>query len=221
LGAAITPVLVVWIMTTWGWRYAFISFGALGILWAIVWFIYYRDTPDEHSGVNKAELALIHHSLGGPKTRTTRHVPWRMILASPTLLMVSSMYFLYGYCIQVYLIWFPTYLKEHRGMTLKEMGFYASLPLLAGTLGDLLGGIASDFLAHRTGNLKLARRGVAMFGFLMAAAGYPHHRSASVGGLYMPWGVRAGVDGRGILGDSAGHWRGLRGLRLSGYEHVR
>jgi MFS family permease len=171
LGAAITPVLVVWIMTTWGWRYAFISFGILGILWALVWFLYYRDTPDEHSSVNEAELKLIHQSLGGPRTRTTHRVPWRQILSSPTLFTVSAMYFLYGYCIQVYLVWFPTYLKEHRGMTLKEMGFYASLPLLAGTFGDLLGGLASDFLAHRTGNLKLARRGVAMFGFLMAAAG--------------------------------------------------
>lgn len=171
LGAAITPVLVVWIMTHWGWRYAFISFGLLGIAWALLWFLYYRDTPDEHRGVNAAELELIHNSLGGPKTRRSTSVPWRQILSSPTLFRLSGMYFFYGYCIQVYLVWFPSYLYEHRGMNLKQMGLYASLPLLAGTLGDLLGGLASDFLAHRTGNLKLARRGVAMFGFLLAAAG--------------------------------------------------
>jgi sugar phosphate permease len=50
------------------------------------------------------------------------------------------------------------------------MGFYASLPLLAGTAGDLLGGWISDIWARRSGNLKLARRGVAVFGFLLAAA---------------------------------------------------
>jgi sugar phosphate permease len=81
------------------------------------------------------------------------------------------MYFFYGYCINTYLAWFPTYLKEHRGMTLAQMGFYASLPLIAGTISDLLGGVVSDYLAHRTGNLKMARRGVAVFGFLLAAAG--------------------------------------------------
>jgi MFS family permease len=171
LGAAITPVLVVWIMTTWGWRYAFVSFGLLGVAWALLWFFYYRDTPDEHSGVNAAELELIHNSLGGPRSRKSTDVPWRAILSSSTLFRLSGMYFFYGYCIQVYLVWFPTYLYEHRGMNLKQMGLYASLPLLAGVLGDLLGGLASDFLAHRTGNLKMARRGVAMFGFLLAAAG--------------------------------------------------
>jgi len=171
LGAAITPVLVVWIMTHWGWRYAFVSFGLLGVVWALLWFLYYRDTPDEHGAVNAAELELIHNALGGPKTHRSGAVPWRQILSSRTLLRLSGMYFFYGYCIQVYLVWFPTYLYEHRGMSLKQMGLYASLPLLAGTLGDLLGGLASDFLARRTGNLKLARRGVAMFGFLLAAAG--------------------------------------------------
>jgi MFS family permease len=50
------------------------------------------------------------------------------------------------------------------------MGFYASMPLLAGTAGDLLGGWISDIWSRRSGNLKLARQGVAVFGFLIAAA---------------------------------------------------
>ena len=80
------------------------------------------------------------------------------------------MYFCYAYCISVYLDWFPKYLNAHRGFDLKQMGFYASLPLLAGTLGDLLGGWFSDLWAKRTRNLKLARRGVAIIGFVLAAA---------------------------------------------------
>jgi sugar phosphate permease len=51
------------------------------------------------------------------------------------------------------------------------MGFYASLPLLAGTAGDLLGGLVSDRILRWTGNIALARRSVAMSGFLLAAAG--------------------------------------------------
>jgi MFS family permease len=81
------------------------------------------------------------------------------------------MYFCYGYCLAIYLDWFPTYLRDYRGYDLQEMGLYASLPLLAGTVGDLIGGWASDRLAHRTGNLKMARRGVAVTGFLLAAGG--------------------------------------------------
>lgn len=171
LGGAITPVLVVWIMTHYGWRSTFVVFGVLGVLWAIVWYIYYRDTPEEHAGVNKAELTLIHQGLGGPRTGTGQSVPWRMIFRSNTVLALSTMYFLYGLCFTFFMTWFPTYLKDHRGMTLTKMGIYSSLPLLAGTLGNLFGGLASDFLAHRTNNLKWARRGVAVFGFLLAATG--------------------------------------------------
>lgn len=171
LGAALTPPLVVMLMAAYGWRTTFFLFGTLGIVWAAVWFWYYRDTPDEHSGVNEAERNLIHSSMGGARSRTTKSVPWKAILSNSNLWFLSAMYFCYGYCISVYLDWFPKYLNSHRHFDLKEMGFYASLPLLAGTFGDLMGGVCSDMWLKRTGDLKMARRGVAVTGFLIAAAG--------------------------------------------------
>jgi sugar phosphate permease len=171
LGAALTPPLVVALMIAYGWRAPFFVFGVIGVLWAAVWFLWYRDTPEQHSAANQGERDLIHQSMGGARTGTSRNVPWRAILASRCLWYVSLMYFCYGYCLSVYLDWFPTYLKDHRGFSLIEMGFYASLPLLAGTAGDLLGGLVSDRILRRTGNIALARRSVAMSGFLLAAAG--------------------------------------------------
>lgn len=171
LGAAITPPIVVWCITSYGWRAPFVMFGLLGLVWAAVWFWYYRDTPDEHRGVNDAERELIHSSLDGRRSAKSVSVPWGSILRSRTLWYLFLMYFCYGYCISVYLLWFPTYLRDHRGFNLKEMGFYASLPLLAGTLGDLGGGWLSDLWFKRTGNIVTARRGIAVTGFLLAAAG--------------------------------------------------
>jgi sugar phosphate permease len=171
LGAALTPPLVVALMVAYGWRAPFFVFGAIGVLWAAGWFWWYRDTPEQHSSANQGERDLIHRSMGGARSGTSRNVPWRAILASKCLWYVSLMYFCYGYCLSVYLDWFPSYLKDHRGFSLKEMGFYASLPLLAGTFGDLLGGWLSDRILRITGNITLARRSVAMGGFLLAAAG--------------------------------------------------
>jgi sugar phosphate permease len=171
LGAAFTPPIVVLLITAYGWRAPFFVFGALGILWALVWYLYYRDTPEEHRSVNAAEREMIHRALGGPRSRTSRTVPWGRILRHGNLWVLSLMYALYGYCLAVYLDWFPKYLNDHRGFDLKQMGFYASLPLLAGTLGDLVGGWSSDRLAERTGNLRGARRAVGATGFLLAAAG--------------------------------------------------
>jgi sugar phosphate permease len=84
--------------------------------------------------------------------------------------LLCAMYFCYAYNLSVYLVWFPKYLNDHRGFNLKQMGFYASMPLLAGTAGDVLGGWLSDRLAKRFGNLKLARRIVGAGGFMLAAA---------------------------------------------------
>jgi sugar phosphate permease len=171
LGAALTPSIVVLLMAAYGWRAAFFVFGLIGLFWAAIWYWYYRDTPQEHASVNEAERNLILNSVVGTRAAKTRSVPWRQILASSTLWTLSAMYWGYAYCIAVYLDWFPKYLNEHRGFDLKQMGMYASLPLLAGTAGDLLGGWASDRWARRSGDLKRARRGVAVAGFLVAAAG--------------------------------------------------
>ena len=108
---------------------------------------------------------------GAPNARTA--VPWKLIFSQPQVWILSAMYFCYAYSILFFLNWFPTYLRDARGLSLTQMGFYASLPLLAGVAGDVLGGWLSDRWAHSSGNLTKARRVVAVVGFLIAAAFVP------------------------------------------------
>jgi len=169
LGAALTPAIVVLLMGACGWRLPFVAFGAVGLVWAAIWYWYYRDTPAEHAAVNASERDLILSAIGSAQGSRTHSVPWRRILRSSTLWTLSLMYFCYAYCISVYLDWFPKYLHDYRGFDLKHMGMYASLPLLAGTGGDLIGGWLSDRWARRSGDLKTARRSVAVAGFVLAA----------------------------------------------------
>lgn len=167
LGAALTPPIVAWIIIHFGWRTAFVSFGFLGLIWATVWHWYYRDTPAEHGRVNAAELELISKTVAVKKA-TPSAVPWKKILSSGQMWILSMSYFCYGYSLAVYLDWFPKYLNADRGFSLEKMGLYASLPLFAGTLGDICGGWASDLLASRLG-LTMARKTVAISGFILAA----------------------------------------------------
>ncbi len=170
LGGAITPALVVLIIVHYGWRTAFVCCGALGLVWSAVWFWYYRDTPEEHRSVNPGERELIRSSLELARgAKSMQNVPWRTILLSPQMWILSAMYSCYGYNLSVYLVWFPKYLNDHRHFNLKQMGFYASLPLLAGVVGDIFGGWFSDWLAKRSGDLKSARRNVGAGGFLLSA----------------------------------------------------
>jgi sugar phosphate permease len=170
LGGALTPALVVLIIVRYGWRTAFICCGSLGLIWATVWFWYYRDTPDEHPSVNAQERELIRSSLELARgSKSLQSVPWKRIVRSPQMWILSSMYFCYAYNLSVYLVWFPKYLNDHRGFNLKQMGFYASLLLLAGTVGDIFGGCISDLWAKRSHDLKTARRLVGAAGFLVSA----------------------------------------------------
>ncbi len=182
LGATITPPIVVFLMMRFGWRSVFWIFGAIGIVWAAVWRLYYRDRPSEHLGVNAAELALIGPSGSG---RRRVQVPWRRILARPNMWVICAMYFCYAYTLQMYMTWFPTYLLQARNFSMAQMGLVQTVALAAGTIGDLVGGWLSDWLARRTGNLRWARRSVAITGFLLAAgcilpAALTHDRSLSV-----------------------------------------
>ncbi|WP_420142527.1 MFS transporter [Sphingomonas sp.] len=171
LGGAVTPVFVALLIVTFGWRMPFFAFAIVGLAWAGFWFWYYRDTPREHKSVNPAELAMIEGALGSGRARAK--VPWRHLLANPQLWLLSAMYFCYAYCINIFLTWFPKYLHDARGFDIAMLGLFARMPLMAGVVGDLLGGWASDRLVERGTGLKMARRSVAVVGFLVAAVAIP------------------------------------------------
>jgi sugar phosphate permease len=167
LGAAFAPTMVVFLITVSGWRTVFYLFGGAGILVAIAWFIYYRDFPQEHSGTNAAELELLEESLRAhPRIRAA--VPWRRIFRSKDLLCLSLMYFCYGWVFWMYLQWLPTYLSEVRHFAQIKMGVAASLPLIAATLMNVLGGWLSDELARAWGDLRRGRVVIAAAGFALA-----------------------------------------------------
>lgn len=192
LGAAFTPPLVVFLLVRYGWRTPFVCFGGLGLLWAALWYWYYRDSPEEHGSVNQAEKDLIRTALNLKGTGKRKSVPWKAILSSPQMWIISAMYFCYAYNLDFYLSWYPKYLNSERGMTLEKMGMYASVPLIAGMLGDMLGGWISDLWLKRSGNLARSRRVVAIAGFAISAmCAWPAFKSADpvtsvmFSGLYM------------------------------------
>lgn len=168
LGGAITPIIVAWIIFHYDWRAPFFVFAVIGLIWGVLWFWFYRDTPDEHSSPNEEERELIRSSLNRKMRGTAGAVPWKQILTSPQMWLLSAMYACYAYSINIYLSWFPTYLVQTHNMNLTTMGLYASLPLMAGVAGDLLGGFISDRLI-KTSGIKWARRLVAIVGFIGAA----------------------------------------------------
>ena len=173
-GAAIAPPIVLLIMLNLSWRWAFVICGAIGVIWSLWWGLSYRNLPEDHAMVNRAELEAIRGvgpdgKINPPPVAEQTQVPWGTLLRSPNMWAIMLAYFTYVYCLWIFLTWLTKYLIDVRHFTLLKGGLLASLPLWAGVIGDTVGGLATDWLLRRTGNAKLARAGVAITGLLGCA----------------------------------------------------
>ncbi|MHB1936738.1 MAG: MFS transporter [Acidobacteriaceae bacterium] len=173
LAVAITPIVAIGIMTAFGWRPIFYIFGFLGAIWSIVFYWMYRNRPEDHKGVNRAELAHIRGlrpagAMAQWDARSRPKTPWKTILGSPNMWYIMTAYGCFFYGVYFFLSWYPTYLEVYRHFSLKSLGFVASIPLFAAMAGDVLGGSISDWVYRRTGRLKFSRRIVAAPAMLIA-----------------------------------------------------
>ena len=166
-GSAVTAPLVFTLLDLQPWRWVFVEFGLLGLVWAVVWYRWFRDRPEEHPAVPRPEppAETDHHC---PPSHTS--IPWRRLLTSRVMWQISLMYIAYGYGIFFYITWLPTYLIEARGFSSGATKWLASLPWIISLPGYLGGGWLTDWLARRTGSLKIARCGLGIAGYGMSAA---------------------------------------------------
>jgi sugar phosphate permease len=169
---AITPLTAGSLMVAYGWRTMFFVFGAIGFLWVFAFWWFYRERPEDHPHVNRSELAEIRgvEQDGSIKALNVarQDTPWRQILTSPNMWWIALGYCCFFFGTNFYLTWYPTYLREYRGLSVAALGLWGSIPLFAGMAGDVVGGTISDLVLKRTRNAKLARRGVAAPGFVLA-----------------------------------------------------
>ena len=164
-GGALAPPLVTFLLVAWGWRITFVTLGAIGVAWSAAWYLWYRDRPEEHAGVNAGELEAIAASEG---PAASSPIEWRQVLGKPNLWAILTMYFTYGYTGYIYITWFPTYLSEARHISTLMTGLLASVPMVFGLAAKPLGGWWSD-AAVKTRGLVFGRRLVGMFGFGLGA----------------------------------------------------
>ena len=167
LSGAFTPSLVALMIGWVSWRRTFEIFGAIGVVWAVFFYRWYRDDPGQHPRVNDAERALL------PSARESgvaaAGVPWRLIFSSRAVWLLSLQYMCLAYGWWFYINWLPTYLREARGTSLRMGALLAGLPLLLGGAGCLVSAAVIPRLARRMGVAR-ARRVVAITGFMGASA---------------------------------------------------
>jgi len=173
-GSGLTPPLLTWIIVSHGWRAAFWFSACIGILAGGVWWVFARDTPEEHLGVSRLELKEIHagmtinaSDLPGVTPGQTK-ISWRAIFARKDLAALMAGYFAFGYVAWVFFSWFFPYMAQVRGLDLKSSARYAMLPFLCMTVFSLFGGWLSDRLTGLYG-LRVGRCYLASASLLSSA----------------------------------------------------
>ncbi len=197
-GAGLSPPLITYLMTHYGWRSSFWVCAIIGFLAGAVWFLASRDNPSEHPRVSRTELDEIQIGLtvtnhpAGVRDAPPARILWRRVVRSREVWAITVSYFCYGYVAWIFFSWFFRYLVKVRGLDLKASSFYSMLPFLAMLVCCLAGGTVNDRLTKWRGP-RLGRCGVAAVG--MAVAGIVIAFGSQVQGVRLASVVLAGGAG--------------------------
>jgi ACS family hexuronate transporter-like MFS transporter len=144
VGSVIAPPMIAGLTLAFGWRSAFLLPGLLGLLWLVVWLWIYQ-LPQAHPGITPEELSLL-----APDNESASEVTapnrWSSLLKDRNVLALVLARLVSDPVWYFYLFWTPEYLKRERGFSLTDIGLYAWIPFVAGALGGMVGGQASDKL---------------------------------------------------------------------------
>ena len=170
VGGALSPPIIAWLATSYGWRPTFIITGALGFAWLALWLLFFR-TPSQHPWITEAERAHILDGASSSPQGPVWRPGWGQLLRYRQTWAVIMGRFITDPIWWLYIFWLPSYLQEARGFSLQQVGFSAWLPFLAGGIGALSGGYASGALISRGWTVDRARKAVMIFGAMLTPAG--------------------------------------------------
>lgn len=165
LGSVVSFPLVTAIILHHGWRTSFGFSACAGAAAGLVWYFAARDTPEQHSFVGEEERWLIvserRVSSAAAKADDAasygKHaIPWAKIFGSKAICALTVSYFSFAYVAWMFFAWIYIYMAQVRGLNLKTSAIYSMFPFIAMTVGCLLGGVVSDWIAARFG-LRMGR----------------------------------------------------------------
>ncbi len=161
LGNAATPPLIATLIVALSWRASFYVLGIASLLWAAIWLWYFRDDPRSHSAITPEEIAGLPPATAAS---TRKQVPWGPLMRR--ILPVTLTDFCYGWILWLYLNWLPSFFLHEYKLDLKRSAMFAAGVFFAGVVGDTVGGIISDRILRRTGDVARARISVIVAGFI-------------------------------------------------------
>lgn len=132
-----------------GWTYVFYVFGAVGLVWFVLWVCLVSSTPSTHSRISEQERRYIINSLKNETSSTVDHIPWRSILTSMPLWAIVVAHFCYNWTFYTLLTLLPTYMSDILGFSIQQNGALSALPYIGSCVMSVVGGQVADLLRER------------------------------------------------------------------------
>ncbi|MFY0598824.1 MAG: MFS transporter [Cyclobacteriaceae bacterium] len=171
LGAAFALPLVAWLIDSFGWRNSFIFLGVIGIVWAVVWYIAFRDEPSEHAALSDKEKEYIKaNRQQEDPTEKKEELTFGQLLKSKNMRLAMGQYFASNFTFFFALSWLYPHLKTEYGLNAVEAGVFAAVPLIGGAFGNWVSGAMIDSL-YKKNKWNQSRRVPAIIGFSLATIG--------------------------------------------------
>ncbi|AYE53698.1 MFS transporter (plasmid) [Priestia megaterium NCT-2] len=173
IGIGMTTPILAWIIENWGWQASFIIIGFLGFVWLAFWLFFFKNRPSQSRITNKVEVEYIEAGQSDTKNVPAVNIsPFKFLKYRSVWSLLYGL-FAHNYLIYLMMTWLPTYLVVERGMTLLKAGFFTMLPWIMSFLGNILGGLLSDYLIKRGWNSIKARKTILAIGMLFPLAILP------------------------------------------------
>lgn len=150
IGPIIAPILIPWLLASFGWKEAFVITGALGFVWLAVWWIYY-EIPEKQKRLSAAEFNYIHSDV---KTGENSRPDAKKIKWSRLLTLKQTWVFIVGKLFTdpiwwFFLFWLPSYFASTFDLDLKKPSLHLAVVYTLTTFGSIAGGYLSSYLLKK------------------------------------------------------------------------
>lgn len=158
VGAILAPLTVPLIAIEYGWQWAFIITGMIGLIWLLFWWLIY-ERPEKHPKLSKEELEYIQSDDSSILvSENDKKVKWIVLLRFKQTWAFAILKFFTDPIWWFILFWLPSFLNKQYGMTKMELAFPIAVVYTMAMFGSIAGGWLSGYFLQLGWPLYKARR---------------------------------------------------------------
>jgi sugar phosphate permease len=180
VGAIVASGLTALLLTFFHWRSVFLTYSAVGVVWAGAFYLLFRNRPQQHPWTNQAERDLIRENATRRETNSSRSSSANedqietkalllAMLTSISLWLCCALSFFEAFGYEFFVTWFPAYLERRHGILVTRAGALTMIPLAGFVIGAMFGGVLVDRLLIRTKSKWISRSASAAVALILCA----------------------------------------------------